>query len=34
MARTGNLAGARDEIEAMKALRTTLQRATVLLGGP
>jgi tetratricopeptide (TPR) repeat protein len=27
MARTGNLAGARDEIEAMKALRTTLQRA-------
>jgi tetratricopeptide (TPR) repeat protein len=27
MARTGNLAGARDEIEAMKALRTALQRA-------
>jgi tetratricopeptide (TPR) repeat protein len=27
MARTGNLAGAKDEIEAMKALRTTLQRA-------
>ena len=27
MARTGNLSGARDEIEAMKALRTTLQRA-------
>jgi tetratricopeptide (TPR) repeat protein len=27
MARTGNVAGARDEIEAMKALRTTLQRA-------
>ena len=27
MARTGNLAGAKEEIEAMKALRTTLQRA-------
>src|SRR5258708_8394676 len=27
MARTRNLGGARDEIEAMKALRTTLQRA-------
>jgi tetratricopeptide (TPR) repeat protein len=27
MARTGNLAGARDEIEAMKALRATLQSA-------
>src|SRR5215468_5458795 len=27
MARTGNLAGAKDEIETMKALRTTLQRA-------
>ncbi len=27
MARTGSLAGAKDEIEAMKALRTTLQRA-------
>jgi tetratricopeptide (TPR) repeat protein len=27
MARTGNIAGAKDEIEAMKALRTTLQRA-------
>jgi tetratricopeptide (TPR) repeat protein len=27
MARTGNLAGARDEIEAMKALHTALQRA-------
>src|SRR4051812_24591698 len=27
MARTGDLAGAREEIEAMKALRTTLQRA-------
>ena len=27
MARTGDLAGAKDEIEAMKALRTTLQRA-------
>jgi hypothetical protein len=27
MARTGNLAGAKDEIEATKALRTTLQRA-------
>jgi tetratricopeptide (TPR) repeat protein len=27
MARTGNLSGAKDEIEAMKALRTTLQRA-------
>jgi len=27
MARTGNLVGAKDEIEAMKALRTTLQRA-------
>jgi tetratricopeptide (TPR) repeat protein len=27
MARTGNIAGAKDEIEAMKVLRTTLQRA-------
>jgi tetratricopeptide (TPR) repeat protein len=27
MARTGDLAGAKEEIEAMKALRTTLQRA-------
>src|SRR5215467_4589486 len=27
MARTGNIAGAKGEIEAMKALRTTLQRA-------
>ncbi len=27
MARTGNLAGAKEEIEAMKVLRTTLQRA-------
>ena len=27
MARTGNIAGAKDEIEAMKALRATLQRA-------
>src|SRR5258705_1335344 len=27
MARTGNLAGAQEEIEAMKVLRTTLQRA-------
>jgi tetratricopeptide (TPR) repeat protein len=27
MVRTGNIAGAKDEIEAMKALRTTLQRA-------
>jgi len=27
MARTGNIAGANDEVEAMKALRTTLQRA-------
>src|SRR5215813_3903336 len=27
MARTGDLAGAKDEIETMKALRTTLQRA-------
>jgi tetratricopeptide (TPR) repeat protein len=27
MARTGNLSGAKDEIEAMKTLRTTLQRA-------
>ena len=27
MARAGNLAGAKDEIEAMKTLRTTLQRA-------
>jgi len=27
MARTGNIAGAKDEIEAMKLLRTTLQRA-------
>jgi tetratricopeptide (TPR) repeat protein len=27
MARTGDLAGAKDEIEAMKVLRTTLQRA-------
>src|SRR6266705_2176800 len=27
MARSGNIAGAKDEIEAMKALRTTLQRA-------
>ena len=27
MARTGNLAGAKDEVEAMKGLRTTLQRA-------
>src|SRR5215831_2074341 len=27
MARTGNIAGAKDEVEAMKALRTTLQRA-------
>jgi tetratricopeptide (TPR) repeat protein len=27
MAHTGNLAGAKEEIEAMKALRTTLQRA-------
>jgi hypothetical protein len=27
MARTGNLAGAREEIEAMKILRTTMQRA-------
>ena len=27
MARTGNLAGAKDEVEAMKALRTALQRA-------
>src|SRR5258706_1362064 len=27
MARTGNLAGAKEEIEAMKALRQTLQRA-------
>jgi tetratricopeptide (TPR) repeat protein len=27
MARTGNIAGAKDEVEAMKVLRTTLQRA-------
>jgi len=27
MARTGNLAGAKEEIETMKVLRTTLQRA-------